>query len=299
MTSTVTAQNLDGIIPPVITPLTQDGRLDPDAFKAEVDYVARFPIGGVLVGAATGEGYALETEETVELCRIASRALDGRVPVIAGVLAPSTPAAAARGAAAADAGADALMVTAATYFPAGLDSQRSHFQAVVDAAGLPVMIYNALPHHPLATATLAALARCSGIVAIKQGMGGTLPELRQLIEDVGESVSVMWSQDLLLFPGYCMGARGSLASIDGIIPDQTTALYDAVQRGDLTAARKLDATVSRVAATLGPTDWPAAVKFAIRAQGRPAGPARDPYQLDEQRQNHILDALRHAGIATE
>lgn len=299
MTSTVTAETLDGVVPPVITPLTPEGDMDRDAFRAEVEYVARFSIGGVLVGAATGEGYALRTEETSELCRIAVGVLRGRVPVIAGVVSPSTPAAAERGVAAAEAGADALMVTPVTYFAAGRAGLRDHFRTVAETSGLPVMIYNALPHNPVDAATLTDLVRIPGVVAIKQGMGGTLPELRRLIDEVGDSVCVMWSQDLLLFPGYCLGARGSLASIDAVLPGQTTALYDAVKRGDLAAARKLDTAVSGVAETLGPTDWPAAVKFAIAAQGRPAGAARAPYALDEQRRDQIRTALRRAGVVAE
>lgn len=292
----VTAQSLNGVLPPLISPLTSKGEIDDNKFRAEVKYTSRFPIGAVVVGAATGEGYALEIQETAQLVRIAKEELGDRVPVLAGVLSTSTKGAIAKALAAAEAGADGLMVTAPIYFAAGTVNLVDHFRAVAESSKLPLMIYNALAHIPLSTASLLEIAKLSGVVAIKEGMGGSLAQTRTLLQLVGDSVCIVFSQDMLTYPAYCIGARGSVASIDAVLPDKATALFDAVKKGDIEAARKLDRQITRVASTLGPMDWPAATKYMIELQGRPSGVARTPYTLDNERRDQIRTAMQEAGI---
>ena len=294
--TTVTAEGLNGVLPPLISPLTSKGEIDEDKFRAEVKYTAQFPIGAVVVGAATGEGYALEVEETAKLVQVAKEELGDRLPVIAGILSTSTKAAVTKAVAAARAGADGLMVTAPIYFAASTANLVNHFRTVTKISGLPLMVYNALPHIPLDTASLLEIAKLSGVVAIKEGMGGSLAQTRTLLQLVGDSVCILFSQDMLTYPAYCIGARGSVASIDAVLPDKATALFDAVKNGDIEAARKLDRQITRVASTLGPTDWPAATKYMIDLQGRHAGIARTPYTLDNERRRQIRTAMRDAGI---
>src|SRR4029434_8154719 len=61
----VTAQQIGGIIPPLVTPFRPDGSIDEQAHRAEVRYmVEAAKIHGLAVCGSTGEGHTLTTEET-------------------------------------------------------------------------------------------------------------------------------------------------------------------------------------------------------------------------------------------
>lgn len=297
---TSSTNDLRGIIPPVVTPFTADGDLDLIAFRTEVEYVAQFPVGGILVGAANGEGFSLEPEETVELIRVAREVVGGRLPVLAGVVEASTRKAVRKAHAAGAAAADALMVTPVTYLPDSDASAKAHFAAVAEA-GVPLMVYNSMAHNRMSVETVIELTRMPEVIAVKLGYGASsLHELRQVLDGVGNRASVFWAQDALLMPGYALGALGSLAPVDAIVPGHTTKMLDAVQTGDLELARQLDRVVSTLAQILGPDDLPSAVKAAITMQGRPVGLPRAPFApIRGDRLQRIRDAVAKTGLLTE
>lgn len=295
---TLAPSDLAGIFPPLVTTFTEDGDLDLDAYRAEVTHVAQFPVGGVVVGAATGEGSALEPDETASLVRVAKDVVGDRFPVIAGVLETSTRKAVAKSKAAADAGADALMVTPVTYLPDSHDAAMNHFSTVAASMSAPLMIYNALAHNRLTPDTLIELTTMDEVVAVKLGYGATsLHDLRVLLEAAGDRASIMWSQDQFLLPGYCLGATGSVSTVDSIMPGLTCQLFEAVQTGNMDLARKIDRTVSAMAGILGPDDLPSATKTAITLQGRDVGLPRAPYApVGGARLDRIRELVSQAGL---
>ena len=57
--------DLQGIIPPAVTPFDPDGNIDGQAHRAEVRYLVETArVHGVAVCGSTGEGHTLSTDET-------------------------------------------------------------------------------------------------------------------------------------------------------------------------------------------------------------------------------------------
>ena len=100
-------------------------------------------------------------------------AVDGRAPVIAGVIANSTRDAVRRGAARADLGVAALQVTPVHYlFRPDDDALLEFFRAVAEQTGLPVIIYNVVPWCYLAPDLLCRILReVPGVIGVKQSAG--------------------------------------------------------------------------------------------------------------------------------
>ncbi len=99
-------EKLRGVIAPFTTPFAEDDSVDLGAVTAQVDWLIAEGVHGLAAGGSTGEGHALTREEHRDLLAETVRATDGRVPVVAGIIANSTGETAARGRQVADLGAD-------------------------------------------------------------------------------------------------------------------------------------------------------------------------------------------------
>jgi 4-hydroxy-tetrahydrodipicolinate synthase len=224
---------------------------------------------------------------------------DGRVPVIAGILSTSTRDAVGRARRAAAAGAAAVLATPVYYFAPSDEGIYSHYLALWEEAGLPVVVYNSRPDVPVHPGLMERLADIPGVIGVKEGMGGTIDTLAQLIESVGDRIAVTWSQDNLLFPGFALGAVGSLGAMDSVLPGHSVDTFRAVQQGDLETARKIHRGVAGVARAAYAASFPAGIKAAINLQGRNGGLPRRPYRtMTRAERQRIADALAAAGVST-
>jgi len=98
---------LQGIVPPMISPLNATGEVGGDALTVVVNHILGGGCSGLFVLGGCGEGAWLTRQQRSAVIRAATRAAGGRAPVLAGVMLPATgPAIEAARQAAAD-GADA------------------------------------------------------------------------------------------------------------------------------------------------------------------------------------------------
>ena len=79
-----------GIIPPMLTPLTPDERIDCAAVERLVYFLIGHGVHGLFILGSIGEGAFLRPTEKRALAEATIAAARGRVPVIAGVLEPGT-----------------------------------------------------------------------------------------------------------------------------------------------------------------------------------------------------------------
>ena len=71
----------EGIYTPIITPHTFDGSIDKDSFVGVVDFLIDSGVHCIVVGGSTGEYYAQNHEERVELLNFASEVINKRVTI--------------------------------------------------------------------------------------------------------------------------------------------------------------------------------------------------------------------------
>src|SRR5512138_3492355 len=81
---------LHGIVPPLISPLHDEGAPDADAMVALVEHVVGAGCAGLFMLGGCGEGAWLTPAQRGAVVRQAVRAAAGRVPVLAGVMLPGT-----------------------------------------------------------------------------------------------------------------------------------------------------------------------------------------------------------------
>ena len=81
-----TTTPLTGVVPPVVTPLTPDRRLDVPSYERLINRLITAGVDGLFVLGSTGEVAFCTDEMRAQVLTEAVRIIDGRVPLLAGVI---------------------------------------------------------------------------------------------------------------------------------------------------------------------------------------------------------------------
>ena len=160
----------------LVTPFTPEGKLDHSAFRALVDWQIEQGIHFLVPCGSTGEAATLSLGEHLEVVRMTVEQAADRVPVVAGVGGNDTAATVELTKVVSDQGASHLMVASPPYNRPPQRGLIAHFEAIADAAGVPILLYN-VPGRTasnIAAETTLELAVHSNIVGIKEASGNML-----------------------------------------------------------------------------------------------------------------------------
>ena len=269
--------DLGGIISPLTTPFDVDGDLELHLVHAQVRWLLDAGVHGLVVGDSTGEGQTLEVDELVDLVRAVLDEVDGRVPVIAGIIADGTRDAVHRGRALRGRRLAALLVTPVHFvFRPGEEATVAYYRAIAEATGFPVIVDNVVPWSTLAPElVLCLLHDVPGVVGVKQSVG-EVALLADLLRGARPEERVLGAIDRLLEPAFAHGAHGAIAAILAAAPRPCVELWAATRAGDEGRAKALQERLLPLCTALDGPNLPARVKLAQQLQGVPAGHARAP-----------------------
>lgn len=282
-----------GVIPPTTTPFDAEGNILFDDFRAQVRFMVNSGVHGLCVGGSSAEGHTLEMGELQALLETAAETLDGKLPLIAGVIINSTRQAVDRCKMAARAGSVALQVTPPHYvFRPSDDAIVDHFRAIAEESGVPVLIYNVVPWCYLSPALLIRIMReVPGVIGVKQS-NGDLKLLADLLQEIPEGKLVFTAVDALLYSSFALGAHGTIAANPAAAPVAVVKLWDLVQAGRHDEALALHRKLLTFWNALICDDLPACIKYAQSLQGVPLALPRAPMRMpDEARKRRIADAF--------
>jgi len=287
-----------GIIPPLVTPFNEQGKIDPSALKSEVEFQISSGAKAVCVGGSTGEGAGLTADEEFELCSLCVDCVQGRVPVVGGAIPDTTDEAIQLGMAAQKAGVKALQITPPHYlFRPDTEGLVSYYSRIRQSTGLPVILYNVIPWAQVSAEAIGKLIESGAIDAVKQS-GSNLHLLADILYLYGKKVPILTAVDDLLYPSFILGSPGAVAAIVTVLPRESVALFEAVQAKDLDRALEHQNKLRIVWRALeGETGFPGRVKYAIALQGRQAGLPRQPHSAaNEQDRARVRRAFEEAAI---
>lgn len=290
-------ENLRGVLPPMITPFDAQGNVVHSALGEAVEFLVSAGVHGIVAGGSTGEGHTFERDDFVRMIETASRAINGRVPFLAGLIVNSTQEAVARAKLVKPLGVKALQVTPVHYlFKPDENATIAHFREVTEESGLPVLIYNVIPWNYLSPALLLRIMReVPGVVGVKQS-AGDLKLLSDLLVGARPQDQIYSAVDALLYPSYALGARGSIAALPAAAPHANVALWNAVQAGDHATAKDLHIKLLAMWNAIIDENLPANVKYALSLQGVPSMHTRRPMpETSEARKPLIRAALEALG----
>ena len=285
---------LEGVVPPVVTPFDEAGDVDEEALREELRYHLSTGVAGVAVAGSTGEGNALSIDEHDLVYRTAVEEADGDMPVVAGVISTNARDATEKARLARDAGADFVMATP-PHYERPTDQGLVDYFAAIGEVDLPILIYDVIEKVDVTAELAARIAEeVPALYGIKQS-GGDMHGLANMLTTVGDDLCVMSALDDLLYPSYALGADGTIGGVTSMYPRVSVDLWDAVQSGDHDRARTIhEATLplARQAVWGRAGNYPGSVKAAIGLLGREAGHPRNPICLpDEAERERLAEAV--------
>lgn len=288
---------IGGVISTIVTPFNDDDTVNEEMLRNEVRYLLKSGIHGICACGSTGEGQTLSVEESARICEIVVEEVNGKIPVIGGIIQNSTFQVIKYGKALKAVGVDALQITPIHYvFDPGYEGTISHFKQLGDVLDMPIIIYNVIPWAQIPIETVEVLADLPHVVGIKQS-AGNMDLLANLLIKVKGKITILAAIDNLHYPAFAMGVDGTLAAIPTITPYLTVKLWNAVQNGNYEEAKKLHETILPVWNSIKEPNMPSKLKEALRLQGRPAGKARNPMPAVSPEETKIIaEALQNAGL---
>lgn len=288
----------NGSIVALVTPMTDDGRVDSDAYMRLLELHLECGTHGLVIGGTTGESPTLTPEEIGRLVSAAASHVGGRIPVIAGSGTNSTAGTIALTRRACDAGADACLVVTPYYNRPTQDGLRQHFEAVAGAATVPLILYNvpARTGCDLQPATVARLAADPGIVAIKEATG-EVARAAALFELCGDAIDVLSGDDLTALALMRAGATGVISVTANVAARDTARLCTAALAGDFERAAAIDERLKPLQRALFVEPNPIPVKHALHRMGLIGPTLRLPLTpLEPEHRAVVVEALRTAGL---
>ena len=286
-----------GSIPALVTPF-RDGAVDHDALARFVDWQIAEGSDGLVPVGTTGESPTLGHEEHYAVFATTIEAARRRVPVIAGCGSNDTATAAAHLQAAQRLGADAALLVVPYYNKPSQAGLIAHFTALAEATTLPIILYN-IPGRSVAdmgVETMAALARISNIVGVKDATGNIARVAQQRLACGPDFIQLSGNDDMAL--GFnAQGGVGAISVTANVAPRLSAQMQAAMLAGDYAAALAINDRLQPLHAALFSDASPGPTKYALARLGHMGADVRLPITPPSEAARAAVDAaLVHAGL---
>ena len=288
---------LRGIVAPVVTPFADSGDVDIIGFRRNIRAHLAAGVSGIVVTGSTGEAALLDDAERNALVEAARKEVASDRMLLVGTGSESTRATIARTRAAAERGANGVLVVAPHYYGDAMtpDALLDHYTRVADESPVPVLLYS-IPkymHFALSSEVVAVLARHRNIVGMKDSSGdATL--MSGYLESQGDQFSVLTGNGAFLADALHMGACGGIIAASLFAPEQTLDVWHAHSRSDAEAMARGQAVLTPLAAKIVGGMGVAGIKAALDRTGLAGGLPRPPLRPLGAAARALLEELMRA-----
>ena len=243
------SEPLQGVIPPMITPLTDRDTIDEAGTERLLNHVIEGGVAGVFILGTTGEAPSLSYRIRRDFITLASRIVDGRVPMMVGITDTAFVESVELARAAEDAGAAGVVLSTPYYFPAGQTELRQYTERIVQELPLPLMLYNipSLTKVAFEIDTLRQLTEHAGIVGVKDS-GGDMDYFRQVVSlsELRPDWTFLVGPEHLLAESVQAGGHGGVNGGANVFPKLFTSMFTAAKAGDTDRIAVLQEQIDRL-----------------------------------------------------
>lgn len=238
---------IEGIVVPLITPLTESFELHEEALARLIDYVLQGGVDSLFLLGTTGEGPCLSKKVKTAMIRSASKHLKGRTKNLIGITDTSPQETIRWSYVAADHGADAVVLAPPPYFPYTQKELLAYVRLIIQQSPLPVMLYNIpkLTKTAFDGETIRRLTDEKQIIGFKDS-SRDWTYFQQVIEASQHRPdwSILTGAEELLLESMAAGANGGVLGGANLFPRTVCDFYQAIKHNDNDSIARLGTILS-------------------------------------------------------
>ncbi len=241
-----------GVVVPMVTPVTQDGRLDVEAVKRIINFFAGNKVSPLLMGT-TGEGNSVSQADGqlfVETAVKANTQHPSPVTIYAGLTGNCFSEQVRQAEVYTALGADVIVATLPTYYALTDNQMYEYYKTLADCITGPLMLYNILAttHMSIPVDIIRRLADHPNIVGLKDS--------ERDLERMAQCIDIAKSRDdFAYFCGWAaqsahsleLGGNGIVPSTGNYVPEMFQQLFNAAVAGDMATANRLQDETNEIA----------------------------------------------------
>ncbi len=281
----------------LITPMYEDGSVNFDRLSSLVDEQIKGGIDALVICGTTGEKSTLNYDEHVKVIETAAKAINGRVPLIAGTGSNDTVYSVGLCADAEKAGADAFLMVSPYYNKTSQHGLVAHYNYIADRVNKPIILYNVPSRTGVAIKpeTYKELSKHPNIVAVKEANGdiASVAKTRYLC---GDELDIYSGNDDQTVPIMSLGGIGVISVMSNFLPEVMHRMCTEYLNGNTDEAMRLQIKYTGLMNALFSDVNPTPVKAAMNILGMGAGPCRLPlYPMEEKALENLKNKLNECG----
>ena len=291
-------KRITGSIVALITPFTQDGKVNYEKLGELLDWHIANNTDAILILGTTSESPTMSHEEDLEICRFSVERVAGRVPVIASSGSNSTQTVIEKSLDLQAAGADAVMNIAPYYNKANRKGMYHHFADVADAIDIPLIIYN-VPGRTgcsIPADVIGELSKHERIIGIKEA-SGDLSYVAKIAKYANENFAIYSGNDDVILPVLSMGGSGVISVLANVMPKETHDMVMAFLNGDTQGALAEQLRLMKLINNLFIEVNPIPVKEAMNLMGMNVGGFRLPLcEMEDEHRETLRESMAKVGL---
>lgn len=266
---------IKGIIPPIVTPVTEDEKLDEPALRRHIDFMIDGGISGILAYGSNGEFYMFDEEDMERGLRVIIDQVNGRIPVYMGVGAIRTSTCVRIARMGVKAGAAGISILQPMFLKPTEDELKTHFRTIAEAvADVPVLLYNnpGRTGYGIGQDLVEDLAHSlPNLVGMKDSSGDMTQTLEFIRRNADVGFRVMCGKDTLIFSGLAAGAVGAVCSTANFLPHLVCSIYEKYVAGDTQGSLEAQFKLNPIRLQMDKSSFPVATKDYANLLGRELG----------------------------
>lgn len=270
---------LHGVFVVMTTPFNEDGSINYDGAKSNIEWYIKSGAHGLLPLGATGEFASFSTEERKEFASFVMKTVAGRIPVCIGAVSQNVATTLEICEHAAQIGADGVMCLVPPGLHLNQEEAYAYFKTISDNVSLPVMVYNnpGSAGVDVEFETLERIVELPHMDYLKESTGD-IKRLSLIKDKLEDKVTVFCGWEDMAYESFVMGAEGWVAVLANIAPAMSSKLFDLVTKDkDYDAAWSLYRKVLPLLRYIeGSGKLWQVTKYAMDLQGQYGGPCRAP-----------------------
>lgn len=240
---------LQGIIPPLVTPLIDQDQIDVHGTERLLEHVIRGGVHGIFALGTTGEGTSLSQPVRHQFAELVCEVVAGRVPVLIGITETSMTSAIELAEQSFGAGASALVSAAPYYLPMTQGDLAEYTEELANRLPLPLVLYNmpSCTKTAFDVDTVQQLSQHENIIGVKDTSGDL--DYFASIATIAKSragFTLLIGPEELLSRSIELGGYGGVNGGANMFPQLYVALYEAAVRGDRATANELQSVVQQI-----------------------------------------------------